>query len=367
MRREKLVTLLLAAAALVMAQPRPGGEGLGVTHVAVSATSFNPTTNQKVDVVYTLSKPAAVTVKIFDPDQYLIRTLCSKAARKRGVNRETWDGKDMDGKIVPNEAYFLTIEAEGGPEKAVYDPITFSGGESFDVMQGKVSRESGTISYQLSQPSRVLLRIGIPGAILLRTVVDWEPRVGGEIVEYWNGKDEDGVTNIWDDKTYRMVLTYFTLPENSVISFGNSKYDYRKYRAQWKTPWPKKEDRAMVNQRRLSPHFLRSRLVDHSFKVQLSFPDAATEPKTGLSILKGKPLARIDVSDADRAQLLGHPFETILFVDKIFVAEQERGYLPLTLPWELGQLPPGEHVLSINIMTFDDQIGVGSRKVKVVK
>jgi hypothetical protein len=30
-------------------------------------------------------------------------------------------------------------------------------------------------------------------------------------------------------------------------------------------------------------------------------------------------------------------------------------------------LPAGEHVLTVNIITFGDQIGVGSRKIKVVK
>jgi len=78
-------------------------------------------------------------------------------------------------------------------------------------------------------------------------------------------------------------------------------------------------------------------------------------------------LARIEVSDKDREVLTYQQFEIILFVDTVFHAEEERGYLPFNYPWELKNLPPGEHVLSVNIITFGDQIGVGSRKIKIVR
>jgi hypothetical protein len=96
----------------------------------------------------------------------------------------------MDGAMVPNEAYFFTLEAETADhsQQAVYDPITFSGGEPFESTQVKLDRKLGRIAYQLSQPSRVLIRIGMSGHALLKTLVDWEPRPAGELTEDWNGK-----------------------------------------------------------------------------------------------------------------------------------------------------------------------------------
>ena len=47
--------------------------------------------------------------------------------------------------------------------------------------------------------------------------------------------------------------------------------------------------------------------------------------------------------------------------------EEERGYLPFTAPLEVKSLPPGEHTLTINLITFGDQIAVASRKFRVVR
>jgi hypothetical protein len=119
---------------------------------------------------------------VFDPDQELIRELVSDASREGGPHEEAWDGKDDKGGIVPNEAYFFTIVAKepSSGQQVVYDPVTFSGGEQFDLGQATISREEGTLSYKLSQPSRVLVRIRIAKSALLKTLVDWEPRVGGK-------------------------------------------------------------------------------------------------------------------------------------------------------------------------------------------
>ena len=76
---------------------------------------------------------------------------------------------------------------------------------------------------------------------------------------------------------------------------------------------------------------------------------------------------RIDVDPADLPTLLDDQFEVILFVDNVFFAEAERGHLPLNWRWELQQFPAGEHVLTVNIASFRGQVGVASRKVRLVK
>jgi len=341
-------------------------EGLKIFDVAVSASSFNPSRGESAKLNYRLSQSAAVTVKVFDADLELVRVLTEKAPRKAGLISEVWDGKDLDNKVVPNETYFFTIEAEDpSGSKAVYDPVTFSGGEGFDIGQAQFDRAAGTLTYKLSGPSRVLIRVGIPGSALLKTLVDWEPRVRGEITEYWNGKDEDNLIDVWKYPKFKILITGFSLPESSVISFGNSAYDYRTYRAGLASNRPKKEQRSFTNQRKLSPHFLSSRLESRSFKAHLDLPQtpgAQIAPE-----VKGKLLVRVDVPDKDRELLLKQKFEIIFFVDTIYVAEEERAYVPFNYPWELGQFPEGEHILTVNFVTAKGQMGVGSTKVKVVK
>jgi hypothetical protein len=352
-----IVLLLFGTVSLGSASPKPP---LALTGVVISKQTFNPSSNEHIEVTYTLSRDAVVRLRIYDVDRRLVRTLAMGVKRRGGRNHVTWNGRDDVGRIVPNEAYFFTIEAtDADGNTAVYDPVTFSGGEFGDIRVGELDRASGTVTYQLSQPSRVLLRAGITGSAMLKTIVDWEPRAAGTVTEYWNGKDENNLIDVLGRK-HTMILSYMTLPENSVITYGNSKYDYRTYRATLAPNRPLKPDRPMANCRRLSPHFSESRLTDRSFPVSVSFPEraAADVPKSA-----GRVIVRLDVDPKDRPVLEGRQFEVILFVDTVFHLEEERGYLPLNAPIELGPLPPGEHVITANVITFTDQIGVGSRKL----
>jgi hypothetical protein len=375
-----LVSALAGAQTPTKSAPKPpsspqparavaSSQGLSLSQVSVNTESFNPFRGQKSVLSYQLSRDAKITIKAFDPDRRLVRVLASAAPRKAGKHSETWDGRDLDGQIVPNEAYFFTIEAaDSSGGKVVYDPMTFSGGEFADLTRGQMDRESGTLTYKLSQPSRVLLRAGLGTGLLLKTIVDWEPRSSGTITEYWNGKDDDGLFDVPTLKGTTMILTYMTLPENSVITIGNDKISYRAYSAATAGKRPLKEDRPMANARRISPHFLKNRVVDRTFRANLVFPDldkagsAATVPS-----IKDSALFRISLPDQDKDVLAGQQFELMIFVDTVFLLEEERGYLPFTSPLEVKALPPGDHIVTVNIITFGDQIGVGSRKIRVVK
>jgi hypothetical protein len=309
-----------------------------------------------------------VTVRVFDADLELVRVVVDQARQPAGAQRAVWDGRDLDGRVAPNEAYVFTVEARGsGGAEAVYDPVTFSGGEPFDLGTAQVSRETGTLTYRLSQPARVLVRIGIPGSSLLRTLVDWAPRTQGEITEYWNGRDQDNLINVIDNPKYTVLIAYFTLPDASVITFGNGAVDYRSYKAQLRSTRPSKLTRPMVNTRRLSPQFLAPRATNRDFKVTIRFPGLDGGETPGVPTVRDRMLARIDVPDTDREVLAGRQFEIILFVDTTYVAEEERGYVPFNFPWELRQLPPGEHVLTVNVVTFDGQIGIGSRRIRIAR
>jgi hypothetical protein len=294
--------------------------------------------------------------------------LAEQAPKQAGAHREAWDGKDLDGKIVPDEAYFFTIEAwddTGG--HAVYDPITFSGGEAFETTKARFDRKAGTLTYALSKPSRVLVRIGVGRGALLKTVVDWQPRSAGESTESWNGKDESEVIDLWERGGFRPLITYFTLPETSVITRGNADYTYRDYKSSLAAPRPQKPDRPMANARRTSPHFLASRIRDRSFKVLLSFPELPDTQPTQIPRVKDKVLVRVDVDAQDHDMLSPDPYEIIFFVNGLFLTEEERGTIPLNFSWDLQHLPEGEHTLTVNFVRATGQFGVGSRKVQVVK
>ncbi len=370
----RLVVASLAICWLgLVSVPAVSGEKLSISGVTPSSSSFNPSQREQVKVAYQLSRDAAVTVKVFDADFELVRILADKAQRKAGDHSEAWDGRDLDGKIVPNEAYFFTIEAEdpSSGETSVYDPTTFSGGEAFDIGAAKFDRASGTLTYRLPQPARVLIRLGITqGGPLLRTLVDWEPRISGEITELWNGKDADNVLEIWGLPKFRTLITGFTLPATSVITIGNTREEYRTYKLSLAQGRPKKLDRQWTAPRppKRSRHFALPRLWDHAPQVLISFPQLdPAQASEAVPALKDKVVVRLDITGTNRDFIRNQQFEFIFFTDNVFFAEKEKAYVPYNFLWEVSQLPAGEHILTVNLVTSKGQIGVVSRKIKVMR
>jgi hypothetical protein len=294
---------------------------------------------------------------VYDPDGGLVRTL------PVGGGQVIWDGRDDSGKIVPDEAYGFVLERADG---SVYDPTTLSGGEVGDLTDVRFEA-SGTVSYMVPAPSRVLIRLGVRNGPMYRTLVDWKPRPGGNINEYWDGYDKDQLVKLQGRDDFSALVTYVTLPEATVITYGNKQESYREYksgRGKERPQKPVRERTADVGQgfrpdSVLPPGWARAP------QVEMLFPDFAA-PETVPTVKRAVDV-RIDVAEQDKPYLMQDQFEVLLFVDSQFFAEAERGYLPLNWKWELRQFPPGEHVLTVNVSSFKGQVGVASRKIIIGK
>jgi len=154
--------------------------GTLLSDVKISKTSFNPSLGEEIAFCYYLSKPAKVSVLVYDPDHGLIRMLAAEKDVNAGGQTIIWDGKDVDGNLVPDEAYFFTIMVEDGSgAKEVYDPTTFSGGAGHDITTADINPQSQTITYKMPEMGRVMIRMGIQGGPLMNQLVDWKPRVKG--------------------------------------------------------------------------------------------------------------------------------------------------------------------------------------------
>src|SRR4051794_36772910 len=90
-----LVVLLVTIREAAFAQPTRLESPVEISNVFVSALSFAPSINQALKLQYSLARDCRITIKIFDPDQDLVRVLASKTPRKAGLNTESWDGRDM--------------------------------------------------------------------------------------------------------------------------------------------------------------------------------------------------------------------------------------------------------------------------------
>lgn len=150
-----LVLFLLSAVQAVQS-------GSLISQISVSKSSFNPSQKEEVGLSLHLSEKAKVDVHVYDADWGLVKVLAKAEEFAGGAQTFIWDGKDDQGAVVPDEAYFFTIaatDAQGNQD--VYDPVAFSGGVTHDIVDADINEESQTINYQMPEIGRVMIRVGV--------------------------------------------------------------------------------------------------------------------------------------------------------------------------------------------------------------
>lgn len=322
-------------------------------NVKISQASFNPSLNQEVAISYRLRRDAKINLQIFAPEGELVRTLVKNERRKMGIQQERWDGRDDQGVVVPDEAYSFVIEAldQGGSKKR-YDP-SVKNWSQFDTAFATISEETNTITYTLPKPCRTRIRMGIANGPLLHTLVDWKPRVAGEITEHWDGWDRGKALEIRDHPQFKMVITNIELPENTIIIYGNKTIDYISHRGPSKIGSPATAPAPLATM--FSP------------RVKISFPMTKDYLPEGMPLVKNKILVRVELEDEDKVLLSSTPYEIVFFLDGVFYAEEPTGSSPYNWVWDLSGVKPGEHILTVNLISHNDQIGAASKKIKVKK
>jgi hypothetical protein len=341
---------LVSLLALIGAVSPPAG-------AALSRTSFDPSSGDVVTYSYVLPHAAVATVEVLDPDGGVVRTLTRESKQKAGLHRASWNGRDEAGVVVPDEAYSFRLRIKGEYPPPVPGPA------KGDLKAATFDAASGTMTYTLPVPARVLIRFGIKNGPMLKTLVDWKPRVAGAITEYWTGWDADHCFDLRGDTGFNVLLTYVGLPPASAIAFGNPHESYRDYkRAQLTARKPPasasaNEVAVTADSALAPPAWTRAPEVTMSFPMN---PDGRVH-----STARVLPV-RVDVDPSDLPRLAEQPFEVIFYVDKLFFAEAERGHIPLNWGWELGQIPAGDHVLTVNVVGFRGDVGVASRKITLL-
>jgi len=354
--------LLGAAPTLVL----PDSESKLIGGVKVAKTSFNPFRGEELGLSVDLKRAAEVTVRVFDADWTEVALLTDSRAMPAGENNLAWPGKDNEGNVVPDEAYFFTVEARSPEDELeVYDPTAFSGGEEADLTEASIDPLLGAIRYRLPQMARVNIRVGVSGGPLLKTVVDWEPRVAGQVTDYWDGKDLDQLMDLREHPDRKMIISYFTLPATSVITYGNKDATYQHVSG---TDRPVKPERSSgwAEDKKISPHYRIPRARDRSPRIRMAFPNSTGEEE-GSIVLKGRSLVHVDLDAESKQHFESAKFEIVFYVDGRFYAEEETGYAPYNWVWDTSQMDEGSYLLTVNVSSFKDQIGIKSARVKIVR
>lgn len=356
MTKAKRLCLLLALFAALAASRVILAQGPRITKVELKTGLFNPSLNERCELSYELASKAKVTICIYTSDFDLVRSVQGRKTGKKGLHTFSWDGRDQEGKIVPDEAYFFCIEArfaDGTIE--FYDPTTFSGGDEFEFGNISYSPAEGLLRFLLPQPARVLLRVGLKNGPLIDTLLDWVPMPAGGHQAAWSGFDRDRVFDVRTRRDLAVMGVAFFLPQTSVLAQGNQESSYLKYRTG--LHFGKKPPRdEKVREVKICPNYYFPRFEDRSpqFKVEL------------LPALKDSGLSlRISVDDEFKEMMLKNRFEVGLFLDGQFLTEEEEGYTPFNIALSSKQIPAGEHFLTIVLSTYLGQAGSRTIRVKM--
>lgn len=329
-------------------------------------SEFTPARGQSFKIPFNLNQNAQVSIDIYAPDGDKIRTLTSKKELSKGKFSLSWDGKDSEGIVVPDEAYTVVLKAKYKNKITTVDPRLSSGGEIETDLQTNVTSEGKTI-YNLSKPSRVLIRTGIVDGPMMRSLLNWVPKSAGKNVQHWNGFDKDKVVDVISTRKYGVVVIAFALSDYSIITTGNEKLDYATYykSKNWVLK-PIAKDKQFLERedKGISPHFYKSRITDKDPKIDIEFPKNVAKDKNGIAILQNNRAIAVKVTmpREDEKFISQSKYEVSFFVDYEFKSEEELGFMPITWLWSPNGFSKGEHILTVNISGFAGQVGVKNIK-----
>ena len=336
-------------------------------------------------ISYHLDRAARVTTTVMDSNHYRMKMLEQDRAVPAGVHTIVWDGLDEQGRQVPPGAYYFKVKAvcNDGSEYA-YNPA-FLGGAYEGIIHTDLDKSQKTLSFFLSDASRVRIRAGIQRGPLKKTLVEWEAFSAGEHALSWDGYDESGSIVVWDEPDFVISATGFTLPPHSMVIKG----DQTVFDAYW-------NERAVAHNMNLAQYLINSpdsieAAVERNLVMEKTLAQATgsvsnfyftnsfnnTPPSMDVFFgsekietddileMTGPTRLVIDFPEATKALLADQRYEILMYIDNRLVLEDETGYTPYSWVLDTENLEKGDHVLTINIATLNDKVGAWSHRISV--
>lgn len=344
--------------------------GLQISHVNHTPQRFLPQKGEHVKVQYTLSESARVTLNIYDGRDLLIRTIQRKEDQAKGNNAIIWDGKDQFGEPVPPEVYHYTLSAISAKgEQVEYDLTDYSGGKPVKVHNIKWNEQKKIISYVLTDPARINIRIGLKNhGPLLRSVFNWVPRQAGENEEHWDGMDASNILDISRHPNKQININAYQISNNSIFVGEKSTKVTLISGLRSKPDWPtKKRIKKKKHRKRMYRHSQQPIETRRDIVLKLSLPPGLERNKDGIPIVSGKVPILLNVAKEDRVMVLNRRSEPVFFLDGQFVFENEVGYLPMTWKMDTANINEGLHYVTANLLGYEGNFGIATIQFIVKK
>jgi len=193
--------------------------------LSFSNQAFQAGLSETGHVCFTASTGGVFSVYIYDSQSNLVSILESNVLHATGSACLTWDGRDTDGSLASNGAYYVVIEQTFGSETITYDPAFLMLGSnitaditgiyvasSFDPYSGG----QFPIRYDLSAPARVTVTIENDLGEMIGLVCSNVLRSAGTHTEYWDGRLLSGAM-ITAGQTFNVAISAVSIGGNAMI------------------------------------------------------------------------------------------------------------------------------------------------------
>jgi len=335
---------------------------LEINHVYHKPDIFNPSKSEVATVFFNISSAASVRLNVYDDRDMLISTRLKKNLFA-GDHFIKWDGKDTAGNHVPPEAYRYTLVAhDDDGKKSEHDLTDLTGEKRYVIRDIKWDAELHQFKYTLPEPARIMIRVGLNNhGPLLASVVNWVPRLSGDQVEYWDGKDSSKFLDLTNHPNIQIDIQAYTLSKNTL--FVGPKSDQVKF---IEAPWVKeKRQRKKYKKKQMIAAQQQKPASRGDYLALLTLPDDLPKNQNGVPVVSTIIPVIISVAPKYQQLVQNRRQESVFFIDGQFVFENEVGYLPKTWMLDVKNISEGEHFLTVNIRGYEGNFGLATTKIFV--
>lgn len=211
-----------------------------------------------------------------------------------------------------------------------------------------------TISYELTQPAIVRIRVGSKSGPLYRTLINWQKQKKGKHTIKWDGLDSSRTFNILDNKNFTFSFNYY-LPnkDEPMMSFipQESSYIVSDNFIGRATKW------THLSQLHKNHDKQHCKDIEVLFKLP--------KKTKGLAKIKETTSITIKLTDKDKLWFSQERFSLNIFIDDVFVKGEALGYNDYTWNFNPKGINKGKHLITVNLKGFNDHIGIGSLPIYI--
>lgn len=220
-----------------------------------------------------------------------------------------------------------------------------------------VDKKNKTISYVLTKPATVRLRVGSKSGPLYRTLINWRKQKRGNHTIRWDGMDTSGTFNILDSKNFTFSFNYYLAGKGKEImgEYLGSDLIFSDYFI----------GRAPKLLHLSQNHKNHKKKYCKDLKVLFELPRNIQRTEEGLPKIRGISPIMIELPRKDKFWFRQERFSLNIFIDGVFVEGEALGYAPYTWNFNPKGINKGKHLITVNLKGFNDHIAVGSLPIYV--